>query len=205
MGKSNILIKAENLISFQRDYNLELIGPVRGDPSWQTRNHPKFAASNFKIDWEEKVAICPKGQQSTTWKEKKDRGGQPIIQITFSRLSCNNCSSRSRCTRSKIEPRGLTIRDQNEYLALKNRREVQNTREFQDIYRKRAGIEGTLSQGVRKSGLRQSRYVGLAKTHLQHIFTAVAINLSRLDNWLNEIPLASTRYSRFCSLKSKPS
>lgn len=194
---------AENLISSQRDYDLELIGPVRSDPSWQSRNHPKFAAENFTIDWEKKVATCPKGHQSITWTQKKDVGGQPIISIRFSTFSCNNCRSRSRCTRAKTEPRKLTIRDQNEYLALKNRRAVQNTREFQDIYRKRAGIEGTLSQGIRKSGLRQSRYVGEAKTHLQHIFTAVAINLYRLDNWLNDIPLASTRYSRFCFLKSK--
>ncbi|MGK7938997.1 MAG: IS1182 family transposase [Crocosphaera sp.] len=194
---------AENLISSQRDYDLELIGPVRSDPSWQSRNHPKFAAENFKIDWEKKVATCPKGHQSITWREKKDVGGQPIISIRFSSFSCNNCPSRMRCTRAKTEPRKLTIRDKNEYLALKNRREAQNTREFQNTYRKRAGIEGTLSQGIRKSGLRQSRYVGLAKTHLQHIFTAAALNLYRLDNWLNGIPLASTRYSRFCSLKSK--
>ena len=41
-------------------------------------------------------------------------------------------------------------------------------------------MEGTLSQGVRALGLRQSRYWGLAKTHLQHLATAAAINLDRL-------------------------
>ena len=34
--------------------------------------------------------------------------------------------------------------------------------------RARAGVEGSLSQGVRIAGLRQARYIGLAKTHLQH-------------------------------------
>ncbi len=90
-------------------------------------------------------------------------------------------------------------------MALKNRRKEQDNPEFLKIYHKRAGIEGTLSQGLRKSGLRQSRYVGLAKTHLQHILTAAALNLYRLDNWLNDIPLAPTRYSRFMSLKAKTS
>ncbi len=37
-------------------------------------------------------------------------------------------------------------------------------------YNKRAGIEGSISQGVRRSALRQSRYIGLAKTHLQRNF-----------------------------------
>ena len=48
------------------------------------------------------------------------------------------------------------------------------------IYAKRASIEGTISQGVRKIGLRQARYIGLSSTRLQHIATAAAINLFRV-------------------------
>ncbi len=44
-----------------------------------------------------------------------------------------------------------------------------------------------------------------AKTHLQHIFMAAALNLCRLDAWLNDVPFAATRYSRFCTLKPKTS
>lgn len=187
---------ANLLVSCKKNYGVEIIGPVRPDPSWQSRNHPKFAAENFQIDWDKQMAICPRGHQSMTWLQKTDVGGQPIISIRFSSSSCNSCSSRRRCTRAKTEPRKLTIRDKEEYLALKNRREVQNAPEFLKIYQKRSGIEGTLSQGVRKSGLRQSRYIGLAKTRLQHIFTAVALNLCRLDDWLNDI------HDRFHSLFS---
>jgi hypothetical protein len=39
------------------------------------------------------------------------------------------------------------------------------------MYSKRAGIEGTISQGVRTLGLRCTRYLGLIKTHLGHVFT----------------------------------
>ena len=60
-------------------------------------------------------------------------------------------------------------------------------------YNPRAGIEGTLSQGARGFGLRRSRYVGLAKTHLQHVFIATATTLWRIVNWLSEEPLAQTR------------
>ena len=61
----------------------------------------------------------------------------------------------------------------------------------------RSGIEGTISQGVRGFNLRQCRYVGLVKTHLQHILTAAAINLERIYAWLEGIPLAKTRQSHF--------
>lgn len=48
--------------------------------------------------------------------------------------------------------------------------------------------------------MRRSRYVGLAKTHLQHVFIATAMNLSRIVNWLNEVPLAQTRRAAFARL-----
>ena len=72
---------------------------------------------------------------------------------------------------------------------------------WRDRYGKRAGIEGTLSQAVRAFGLRRCRYLGLAKTKLQHVFTAIAINVVRVDAWLTGQPIAKTRRSAFASLQ----
>ena len=68
------------------------------------------------------------------------------------------------------------------------------------LYAQRQGIEGTISQGVRAFGLRRARYRGLAKTGLQNVATAAAINLDRLAAWLAGRPLAPTRTSRFAAL-----
>ena len=68
----------------------------------------------------------------------------------------------------------------------------------------RAGIEGTLSQGVRRMGLRRARYDGLQKTHLQHVPTVAAINLVRIDAILTGIPRGRTRQSSFASLATHP-
>jgi transposase len=40
----------------------------------------------------------------------------------------------------------------------------------------------------------------IVKTHLQHLFTAIAINLVRFDAWLNGVPHAKIRTSRFAAL-----
>jgi transposase len=53
---------------------------------------------------------------------------------------------------------------------------------------------------VRAFGLRRSRYRGLAKTHLQHVASAAAINLERLAAWFRAVPRAATRTSRFAAL-----
>lgn len=64
-------------------------------------------------------------------------------------------------------------------------------------YALREGIEATISQGVRAFGMRRSRYLGLAKTHLQHLGIAAAINLVRAVAWLDGDELAPTRVSAF--------
>ncbi len=79
-------------------------------------------------------------------------------------------------------------------------RREQATPQFWELYKLRAGIEGTLSQGVRRCDLRQARYRGAAKTHLQNVLVAAALNLVRVIAWLMETPLAATRRSRFAAL-----
>jgi hypothetical protein len=68
------------------------------------------------------------------------------------------------------------------------------------LYAKRAGIERTLSQGIRAFGLRRSRYIGLAKTHLQQVTSATALNFDRLAAWFIHRSRVQTRVSRFAAL-----
>ena len=74
------------------------------------------------------------------------------------------------------------------------------TQEWQERYHQRAGIEGTLSPGIHCFGLRRTRYIGLAKTQLQHVLTSVAMNVVRITSWLMGIPHVHTRISRFAAL-----
>ena len=71
---------------------------------------------------------------------------------------------------------------------------------WQERYRRRAGVEGTLSQGVRAFGMRRSRYIGLAKTALQQVCIAAGMNVSRVVHWLDGLPRARTRVTRFAAL-----
>ena len=57
-----------------------------------------------------------------------------------------------------------------------------------------------MPQAVRAFGLRQTRYRGLAKTDLQHVAIAAAINLDRIAAWFGGRPIAPTRTSRFAAL-----
>jgi hypothetical protein len=75
------------------------------------------------------------------------------------------------------------------------------TDEWKERYKIRAGIEGTVSQGVHAHGLRRSRYRGLPRTSLQHQLTGAAINLTRIDAWVTRTSRARTRTSHFEELR----
>lgn len=89
---------------------------------------------------------------------------------------------------------------QAEYEAIQAARLEHASPEGQERYKRRAGVEGTISQGVRALGLRRTRYRGVTKTHLQNIAIAAALNIDRIVNWLNGVPRAKTRVSRFAAL-----
>jgi transposase len=193
-------VDAELMLTSQTSYAIDLVGPVPPDPSWQAQAGQGFAVACFQIDWDRQSVTCPQGHTSTGWYPRRDGRGNAVIEVPFNRADCLACPCRVHCTKSATQPRMIHFRPQAEYDMLQTARQRQQTLQFKQPYQKRAGIEGTLSQGTRSFELRQARYIGRAKTHLQHVATAVAMNLTRLANWFAEIPKAQTRQSRFAAL-----
>jgi len=198
-------VDAEELVSSQQHYGVDLFGPTREDYHWQAREGTGFEASQFVVDWQHECATCPAGQTSSSWTPALDRRGNPVIKIKFAMQDCRPCPSRKLCTHSQsASPRRvLTVRPHQQYLALQAARQRQATEAFKTAYATRAGIEGTLSQGIRAFGLRQARYRGQGKVHLQQVFTATALNLCRMYAWLTSQPRAKTRQAAFVRLAQK--
>jgi transposase len=190
-------ITAEHLVTSQTEHAIELVGPVNSEQSWQARAENGFAIAQFAIDWEAQQAICPQGQTSISWLERRDQRDAGMIHITFAKASCAACPVRSHCTQSARLPRRLQIHNQAQHTALLAARERQHTQAFKSSYAERAGIEGTLSQGVRMGDLRRSRYRGEAKTRLMHLVLAAALNFVRVAAWLADRPRSQTRVSAF--------
>jgi transposase len=178
---------------------VELVGPALPDTSWQAAAGEGFALSCFTIDWERHTVTCPGGKTSRPWTEAR-RDTYLFYQVQFAKADCLACPLRARCTRAASKPRQLSLRPREEHVALQLARERQLTDEFARRYRKRAGVEGTLAQGVQTAGLRRARYRGLAKVRLEHVAIAAGLCLQRLDAWWTETPRVTTRTSRFAAL-----
>ena len=186
----------------QQTYGVTLIGPVADDPSWQARAGTGFDKAHFLVDWEQQVVTCPMGKQSISWLPNTYPKNGMMWEVRFARKDCTPCPNRAQCTRAKKEPRLLGLQAREQYEALQAARQRQTTDAFAQQYAPRAGIESTHAQGIRRCGLRQARYRGLARTHLQHLATAAALNVVRLGEWFAGTPRAKTRCSPFAALKA---
>lgn len=173
-----------DLLLASQNRGIDLVGPVPSSKCWQNRVEGAFDHTQFQIDWEKRVVTCPNHKTSVRCTERKTWRGTPSFTFVFNHEDCLPCSMRVNCSRAKTAGRTLTLYPKEEYEAQLAARQRQQTDEFKKLYGERAGIESTMSQGVRRIHLRYARYIGLARTHLQGIASAAAINLARLFNWL---------------------
>jgi len=195
-------IDADLLVESQRDHQIELLGPLSQNGTWQAKQGKGYDNAQFQVDWEALIATCPQGKTSRAGRTYQDGHGNPMMMFAFRAADCRECPVRSDCTRSTSRHRGrvVSMRLREAHEALQAARERQTSEEFKQRYKMRAGIEGTLSRGVRSCGVRRSRYIGEAKTWLQEVCAATALNLLRAAMWLVDPPEKTTRTSPFLKL-----
>jgi transposase len=197
-------IDADVLATSHARCGIDVLGPSRGNYRWQAQEQSGFEGHHFAVDWDAERAICPQGHSSTSWTVNYDRRhgqARQMISVRFAATDCRQCPSRDRCTRQTR--RTMTWHPREQELAWRRAREREQTDAFAATYGQRAGVEGTHSQGLRVCDLRHARYLGQAKTHLQHLIAATALNLLRICAWLDGTPTAPTRQSTFTRLMTQ--
>lgn len=196
-------VTAAHIVTARDEHDVELLGPVGLDTCHENHQGEHFAQSAFTIDWQARKVTCPQGKISASWSNQRKSSGTPLSRVHFTAQDCASCPVRDKCTKAANGKwgRSLTLLPQDQQEALEDRRREQLTNEWQQRYNTRAGVEGTISQAVRRTGIRRTRYTGLPKTHLGNVLAATAINIIRLDAWLTGTPLGKTRASHLARLE----
>ena len=198
-------VNAELLTASRRKHGVSLEGPARGLAAAVSKAGTGYDQAHFAIDWQRQQVTCPQGKVSVGWTPGRDEKGRARIHVRLGRGDCGSCAVRPLCTSSKEARRAVYLQPREQYEALNAARARMHDAAWKKRYRIRAGVEGTLSQGVHAFEMRRSRYIGLAKTSLQHVCIAVGMNVSRVMHWLGERAHAKTRISRFARLAPWPS
>lgn len=180
-------------------WGVTLVTPVLADTSRQAQTGG-YTAAAFTVDWDNQHATCPQGAISASWSPCVQHG-KPMTVVKFAGSDCGPCPVRDKCTTAKRGGRQLSLHTQELTDVLRQTREQQKTEQWQDDYAIRAGVEGTIRQADAVTGIHRARYRGLDKTHADHVFSAVALNLIRLDAWWNGHPLDRTRTTHLSRLE----
>jgi transposase len=193
-------VSVGQILSAADDHGVQLTGPLPPDTSWQAGDDTAFDLTRFRIDYDAHHVVCLQGKTSRNWQPARSRDGLPIIRATLRQPDCRPCPDRSRCTRSQDNARHVTFLPRRQQEAQQRIRAEQATADWRQRYALRCGVESLISQAFRLSDLHQARYRGLAKTHLQHVLTALALNLVRVDAWLTGVATTGSWTSRLARL-----
>ncbi|MFD4947948.1 transposase [Streptomyces sp. NPDC058409] len=202
-------VTAARIVTARDEHGIDLLGPVgldthHGEPDGDA---PDLSQSAFAVDWGRCRVTCPRGAVSISWSGQVKSSATPITRVQFAATDCRPFTSsllRSAYTRASEKGRygrSLTLLNREQQETLDQRRQEQQTEQWKKRYDIRAGVEGTISQAVRRTGIRRTRYTGLPKTHLGNVLAAIAINIIRLDAWLTGTPLGTTRTSHMARLE----
>ncbi|MFD9822308.1 IS1182 family transposase [Streptomyces violascens] len=168
----------------EREHQVTVSGPLPGNPTRQHRQNEGFGRDDFHIDFDRRQVTCPQGQVSSSWHgpyPTSSPTAAPLIVAKFTKGQCQPCPVRTRCTtaREGIRTVGFPPRELRD-LQVSVRAE-QQTPEWKARYAVRSGVEGTINEFAHGHGMRHCRYRGQPKAHLQHILTAIAVNIERLS------------------------
>jgi hypothetical protein len=191
---------ADLLVASLARFGVALVTPMLADTSAQARAGDGFDRTAFTVDWDTQRVTCPQGQANASWTPATQRGTEAIV-VKFPGEVCQACPAKAQCTTATRGGRQLTLRPQPVQQALDHARAEQTTKTWQTKYARRAGAESTIAQSVKVTDTRHARYKGLAKTHLEHVYKAVALNLIRLHAWFNGHPLDRRRTSHLARLE----
>jgi len=135
-------------------------------------NQGYFPKTAFTIDLEVLTCTCPGGQTTGELKRLKGGGGQ----FQFAAAVCGACPLRAQCVRGAG---GRTVQLHPQEKLLQAARELQASPAFREYRTRRQVVEHRLAR-LMQLGLRQARYVGLAKTLFQACLAAAVANLTLL-------------------------
>jgi hypothetical protein len=147
---------------------VEVVSPVMGK-----LGEDSVPLTEFTMNSENEVTSCPEGCAPEKTRSKDDNH-----TALFSKKTCRGCSRKKSCP-TMPGKKGRYLRYDDKAIRLAQRRAQEDTPEFRDRYRFRAGIEGTMSQLDRLTGIKTLRIRGLSAVSFAAHLKAAGINIIR--------------------------
>ena len=147
---------------------VEVVSPAKG-----TEKQSETKLSDFCFRPDGHVETCPAGHEPVIRKKKKTRYSQG-----FDIEACRSCPRLESCPAKKGKAHCF-LRYEEKAMRIAKRRRYENSEEFKDRYRWRAGVEATMSHYDRLTGVKRLRVRGFKAVSFAAVMKAVAVNIAR--------------------------
>jgi hypothetical protein len=151
-----------------RQSGVEIVAPTMGGKKEYTICLSEFASSESG-----KIISCPQCLTPVAVKKKKTR-----YTAAFDSLHCSGCPNRTQCP-VKAGKNYHYLRYTEKELRIANRRAYEQSDAFKNRYRWRSGVEATMSEYDRRTGVKQLRVRGLSSVRFCATLKAAGINFFR--------------------------
>ncbi len=150
-----------------KEFGVELTAPTMG-----ATKEDKMSLFDFEISQEGKIVRCPEGHAPVKIKMNKRNS------FGFDSEHCQNCPNLSNCP-VKRGKKYYYVRFTNKEMRIARRRIYEQSDEFKDNFKWRAGVEGTMSEYDRRTGVKHLRVRRLKAVKFCATLKALGINIFR--------------------------
>jgi hypothetical protein len=151
-----------------RKHGVEVVSPTMGEQSHA------ISLADFHYSESDELLCCPMGQ--TPQRVKTGKNGGKIVH--FDKATCDLCPRQSDCPVKRVK-QSATISYDAKALRLARRRSQEKTAAFREAYRYRSGIEGTMSDLDRLTGIKHLRVRGMTQVRVAATLKAIGLNILR--------------------------
>ena len=170
------LYGSDDNVEKAKELGVELVSPTMGSQTHQ------IGLADFTFSGGDDIIACPEGQKPQ--RIKTGQQGGKIVH--FDKAVCDLCPRQSDCPTKRVKKSASISYDAKE-LRLSRRRVKEKTEEFRDVYRYRAGAEGTMSDLDRITGLKHLRVRGMPQVRVAAVLKATGLNILRAMAFKNRL------------------
>ena len=168
-----------------KDLGVDVVSPAMG-----TQSQP-ISLADFAFCASDEITACPEGKQPL--RTKTGENGGRIVH--FDKALCDFCPRQSDCPVKRVK-QSSTISYDAKALRLARRRSKEKTEAFREVYRFRAGAEGTMSDLDRMTGIKHLRVRGMPQVRLAAKLKATGLNILRATTFKNRLKREEKRKRR---------
>ena len=173
---ADTLYGSDDNVEAAKKLGITVIAPVMGAKENVT------GLADFIFSDTDQIIACP--EQRTPFKTKSGKHGGTTVY--FDKGICDTCRRQSECP-IKRDKKSCTISYDAKSLRLSRRRKREKEEAFKEKYRYRSGIEGTMSDLDRMTGLKHLRVRGMPQVRLAATLKATGLNILRSMAFKNRL------------------